>query len=67
MKQFWHKLMSKLWDTVLSGACLHEMGMSPVEAYNFFAVTQPSEVEARFMVGVTRLKNGDELAYTERD
>jgi hypothetical protein len=51
MKQFWHKLMSKLWDTVLSGACLHEMGMSPVEAYNFFAVTQPSEVEARFMVG----------------
>ena len=65
MKQFWHKLMSKLWDSILSLICLYEMDTTPVETDAFLGIVDPGNEEARYMVGLARLKNMDEVAYSE--
>jgi hypothetical protein len=60
MKQFWRKLVGKLGDSIgkalLGMACVHKLGMSPMEADNFFGVAQSRQEEARFMAGVSPLK-----------
>jgi hypothetical protein len=65
MKQFWHKLASKLWDSVLSIACLHKMGMSPVETDTFLGIVDSGNEEACYIVGAARLKSMDEMARIE--
>ena len=60
MKQLWYAMVSKFWkslDNALLGLTyVQETGMLPVETYNFFAVSQLRDEEARLLLGVTRLK-----------
>ena len=60
MKQLLGNLISKLrvhvGNALVGLTYVQTMGILPVEAYNFFASSQPKQEEARLMMGVARLK-----------
>lgn len=69
MKKFLNRLVSKLLEnireTMVDISFLHEMGMSPLEADNFFGLSQPRYQEVHNMAGIARLKYGAEVTHSK--